>query len=452
MPKAWKDANVAPVFKIGDKSNASNYRPISLTCILCKTLEHIIASSIVKHLKELGIFYELQHGFREKRSCETQLVMLVDELYRAVHTKKQVDLVLLDFSKAFDKVSHPKLLLKLSNYGIRGKTLKWIKSFLDNRMQSVVINGSRSPPIPVSSGVPQGSVLEPLLFLAYINDLPLEVKSRVRLFADDTALYMVIAQASDAKTLQGDLRTLESWEASWDMQFNPSKCQVIHITRSRKPIQTTYQLHNTILEATTSAKYLGVDISDDLTWETHINRITKTANQTLGFLKRNIKIHSEELKATAYKALVRPKLEYCCTVWSPYQQTLIQQIEAVQRRAARWVKRNYRQTASVSDMLQELGWRTLEQRRIDNRLSLCYKIVNNLVAIPSEEYFTHTHRNSRSTHQMALRPISTSTDYYKFSYFPRTITHWNALPPAIPSLPTIEQFNSAVCKVEHTSP
>ena len=213
-----------------------------------------------------------------------------------------------------------------------------------------------------------------------------------------------------------------------------------------------YRLHNTILEATTSAKYLGVDISDDLTWETHINRITKTANQTLGFLKRNIKIHSEELKATAYKALVRPKLEYCCTVWSPYQQTLIQQIEAVQRRAARWVKRNYRQTASVSDMLQELGWRTLEQRRIDNRLSLCYKIVNNLVAIPSEEYFTHTHRNSRSTHQMALRPISTSTDYYKFSYFPRTITHWNALPPAIPSLPTIEQFNSAVCKVEHTSP
>ena len=236
------------------------------------------------------------------------------------------------------------------------------------------------------------------------------------------------------------------------MQFNPSKCQVIHITKSRTPIKNTYTLHNTILEATTAAKYLGVDISRDLSWDTHINRITKSANQTLGFLKRNIKVHSEELKAAAYKTLVRPILEYCSTVWSPYQQTLTHQIEAVQRRAARWVKRNYQQTASVSDMLQQLGWRTLEQRRIDSRLSLCYKIVNNLVAIPFEEYFTRNHRNTRSSHSLALRPISTTTDYYKFSYFPRTITHWNALSPDIPSLPTLEKFNAAVSRFEHIPP
>ena len=452
LPKIWKNANVAPVFKKGDKSNPANYRPISLTCILCKTLEHIIASSIVKHFGKLGLFYELQHGFREKRSCETQLVMLMDELYRAAHSKKQVDLILLDFSKAFDKVSHEKLILKLSNYGVRGETLKWVKSFLDNRTQSVVVNGSKSSPIAVPSGVPQGSVLGPLLFLAYINDLPNKVKSRVRLFADDTAIYLAIATDTDAKTLQGDLSTLESWEADWDMQFNPSKCQVIHVTKSRKPINTTYFLHNTKLEATTSAKYLGVVISDDLSWNTHIDAITKKANQTLGFLRRNIKIHSEALKSTVYKTLVRPQLEYCSSVWSPHHNTQIQQIEAVQRRAARWVKHNYKPTASVSNMLHELGWRTLIQRRIDNRLSLCYKIVNNQVAIPFHEYFAFTHRSSRSTHPLALRPISTTTDYYKFSYFPRTITHWNALSPDIPSLPTIGQFNSAVCRVEHKSP
>ena len=154
LPSIWKTANVAPAYKKGDKSNAANYRPISLTCILCKTLEHIIASSITKHFTNLGIFYEFQHGFREKRSCETQLTMLVDELYKSVSAKKQVDLVLLDFSKAFDKVSHEKLLLKLSQFGIRGTTLKWIRSFLNNRTQCVVVNGSQSSNISVTSGVP----------------------------------------------------------------------------------------------------------------------------------------------------------------------------------------------------------------------------------------------------------------------------------------------------------
>jgi len=169
--------------------------------------------------------------------------MLIDELYKSVSSKKQVDLVLLDYSKAFDKVSHEKLLLKLSQFGIRGTTLTWIRSFLNNRTQCVVVNGSQSSNISVTSGVPQGSVLGPLLFLAYINDLPTHVQSRVRLFADDTAIYLAITQAQQSHTLQTDLSTLEHWEKQWDMEFNPSKCQVIHITRFKKHIDTTYYLH-----------------------------------------------------------------------------------------------------------------------------------------------------------------------------------------------------------------
>ena len=211
LPDIWKEANVSPIFKKGDKADPSNYRPISLTCVLCKVQEHIVASSLSKHFTELNILYELQHGFRERRSCETQLIMLIDKLSKTMQMGKQTDLNLLDFSKAFDKVAHEKLIQKLHHYGIRGDTLKWIKAFLDNRKQAEVINGVNSNCIPVSSGVPQGSVLSPILFLVYINDLPEQVKSRVRLFADDTAMYLALSSHIEGQVLQNDLPSLEKW-------------------------------------------------------------------------------------------------------------------------------------------------------------------------------------------------------------------------------------------------
>ena len=198
-----------------------------------------IASSLSKHFTNSNILYDLQHSFREKRSCEIPLIMLIDELAKNMQTGFQTDLTLLDFSKAFDKVAHEKLLLKLHYYGIRGDVLK---NFLDNRKQAVIINGISSDSISVSSGFPQGSVLGPILFLAYINDLPKQVKSKVRLFADDTAMYLAISSLPEASNLQDDLIQLEKWEKSWDMDFNPTKCQVLHITRSKTPIPSK---HNT---------------------------------------------------------------------------------------------------------------------------------------------------------------------------------------------------------------
>ena len=451
LPQDWVTANVSPLFKKGDRTKPANYRPISLTCILCKTLEHIVTSNLVKHFTSNNILYDLQHGFREKRSCETQLVMLVDELARNIQKGKQTDLVLLDFSKAFDKVSHEKLIFKLHQYGIKGKNLEWIRAFLNNRSQQVVVDGIQSSSIPVTSGVPQGSVLGPILFLAYINDLPEHVTSQVRLFADDTVIYITLHKQADSIALQKDLQQLERWESLWDMEFNPGKCQVIHVSTSRSPINTQYVLHGQVLETVSSARYLGVDISNDLSWKTHINRITSNANKSLGFLKRNIKANHPQLKAMAYKAVVRPQLEYASCVWDPYTAIAIKQIEMVQRRAARWVVRDYSFTSSVTSIIEDLGWRTLEQRRSDARLSLMFKIVHQLVAISTDQLVPPS-RPTRHSHSSSFRQLQATKNVYKYSFFPLTIVQWNRLPDSVVSLPQLDPFKVAVSGIHHLKP
>ena len=449
VPTDWTKANVSPLYKKGDTSDPANYRPISLTCILCKLLEHVIASSLSTHFTKHNILYELQHGFRERRSCETQLIGLVDDISRSLSTGKQTDLILLDFSKAFDKVNHLKLLQKLQEHGASKQIVSWIQSFLIGRTQSVVVNGKMSDHVPVTSGVPQGSVLGPLLFLLYINDLPDSVTSQVRLFADDTAVYLTIASPTDCQKLQSDLLALESWEKHWDMEFNPSKCQVLHITRSKKPIQHVYTLHGQNLTPVNDAKYLGVDISYDLTWNTHINRITTNSNRTLGFLKRNIRIKHEKVRSLAYKTLVRPQLEYASSVWSPHTQVNTHKLEMVQRRAIRWVKHDYSRYTSVTDLQNTLGWSTLEKRRLDSKLIMFYKVYHNLVALPLPFYLEVPTRLTRNIHPLGLRQPHVNADFHKFSFFPHTTVLWNRLPVHIATLPDLDLFKQAVAKLPY---
>ena len=201
-------------------------------------------------------------------------------------------------------------------------------------------------------------------------------------------MYLAISSTTEGQVLQTDLACLEQWEKIWDMQFNPSKCQVIHITRKVKPLNTKYILHNVELDSASAAKYLGVTIADDLSWSPHIDNTTKKANQTLGFLKRNKRVHKKDLKSVAYKTLVRPQLEYASTVWypPPHHDKDMNKVEAVQRRAARWAIRDYKYTSSVTAMLKDLNWRPLDQRRIDSRLLMMYKVTYDIVAIPAPEY------------------------------------------------------------------
>ena len=236
---------------------------------------------------------------------------------------KQTDIVIMDFAKAFDKVNHSLLLHELHHYGVRRQVNRWIAGFLQDQKQAVVVDGAKSDSVAVKSGVPQGSVLGPSLFVVYINDLPGTVSSPVRLLADDTAIYRPVTTGQDQTHIQKDLQQLETWEKNWDMSFHPGKCTtlpVISPMRTKKLLRPSYQLHNHTLTNVASAKYLGVMIAQDLDWDLHVHNITTKANRMPGFLRRNLKVNNIRLKETAYKAMVQPILEYACTVWDPYKE------------------------------------------------------------------------------------------------------------------------------------
>ena len=444
VPSQWRDANVTPVFKKGDKSLASNYRPISLTSVCSKLCEHIIAKSIMTHLELNNILSDFQHGFRAKRSCETQLITFWDEIVKNSNSGGQTDVIIMDFSKAFDVVPHNLLFLKLRYLGISDCALDWTKDFLANRRQRVVVDGEFSTHASVSSGVPQGSVLGPILFLCYINDLPSSVSSNVRLFADDSIMYKKIKSQTDCQSLQCDLTKLESWEKTWGMCFHQDKCNIIRMTRKKQPILHNYTLKGHPLATVNQAKYLGVTLSGNLTWNNHINSIANKGNRTLGFVRRNIRTSSLKAKSLAYTSLVRPQLEYCSTVWDPHQLTLKCQLEATQRRAARYACHNFHQTASVTEMITKLKWQTLENRRKFQKLTMFYKIINSIVAINILNHASKSTRPTRSNQTNNFIPISTRTSYHKASFFPSTIPMWNSLAESVKTSTSVAQFRTGL--------
>ena len=285
VPSRWKYANVCGVFKGGQKSNPCNYRPISLTCIASKVLEHIVHSHVMKHVDSHRILTDVQHGFRAKRSTVTQLIITIHDLVKTIQDNKSVHAAILDFSKAFDKVPHQRLLRKLEYYGIRENLLKWLESFLIGRTQLVICHGSQSKSVMVTSGVPQGTVLGPLLFLLYVNDLPANLQSSVRLFADDALLYGIISNEVDCNRLQADLFELERWQDRWQMKFNPSKCKIICISTKKSPPLKKYVFCGSELDQIDSVSYLGVTLTNNLKWSQHVSSVSGKASKVLGLIK-----------------------------------------------------------------------------------------------------------------------------------------------------------------------
>jgi hypothetical protein len=242
VPKEWKNAQISAIFKKGNKSQAKNYRPVSLTSVVCKIMEKLIRSHIIQHMKANKLFSNKQYSLIAGRSTALQLLEVIDTWSEALDEGLDIDCIYTDFQNAFDKVPHKRLIKKIENYGITNPILSWIQDFLTRRYQQVSINRETSNRKEVTSGIPQGSVLGPILFVIYINDLPEAVESEAYLFADDTKIFRVINSLEDQQILQNELVKLEKWSDTWLLKFHPEKCKHMNIHRTPKEDEGKYNL------------------------------------------------------------------------------------------------------------------------------------------------------------------------------------------------------------------
>ena len=300
------------------------------------------------------------------------------------------------------------------------------------------VEGVHSKATEVTSGMSQGTVLGPFLFLVYINDMPEKISSTTWLFADDSLVYRIIRSKEDQAILQGNLDKLQKWERDWRMQFNPDKCEVVRITNKRNPLVHKYHIYGTQLQTVKDAKYLGVTISSDLSWNKHVDNAVKKATTSLNFLKRNLNACPTVVKDKCYKSLVRPIMEYASCVRDPHTQRNINKLEMVQRRAALFVKGDFDRTSSVTSMLADLRWNTVQERTMQSKSIMLYRIVHNLVAIPATPSLIPA-RASRGHNMRFCRPQSTMNAHL-YSFFPSTIYICNQLPEYAVSAPSLEAF------------
>ena len=343
---------------------------------------------------------------------------------------------------------------KLRLYGVQGEVAAWILAFLSGRTQRVVVDGSMSDSADVISGVPQGTVLGPLLFLLFIYDLPQVVDpgTQVRLFADDCLIYRTIKNIQDQIQLQKDFDALQLWGDLWGMKFNASKCVILSATSMENPLTKFYELNNTVLEHVDSATYLGILIHKSLSFSEHVNNTAKKCRSRLGFLRRNLKKCPQGLKQTAYLSLVRSTTEYGATIWDPHLEKDKDLLEKIQSRAVRWVcgvrwqcgVAPKDQEVSITKLRRGLEWPKLEVRRQQQRLTLMYKVANEHVGV-TPEMLGLTKRSdgrTRKSHQHSFHELKARTDWKKFSFTNRTVPLWNKLPASAAEADSPSSFKS----------
>jgi hypothetical protein len=439
IPDDWKTAAICPILKLGTSNNIMNYRPISLLPIAVKVMEKCVHNYIYPTIQTT--LNNNQHGFRNSKSTITQLISFYDQVHLNLDNNIQTDIIYLDLAKAFDSVPHKLLIAKLQYYGFNGKLLFWLTEYLHNRKQCVMINGTTSDVIDVLSGVPQGSILGPLLFIIYIDDMitSISANSNIYLYADDSKVCRSINHVNDCVTLQRDLNLLYSWSLTWGLNFNINKCQVMTVTRSRNPTLYEYVLNDIKLLRTSSCKDLGLIISDKLHWDLHISESIKKANKRLGLIKRILGFNvNTEVKLMAYITLVRPLLEYGSIIWSQATRNNVIRLEAFQRRATKYICNNY--SIGYSQRLYMCRILPLSYRRELMDITFYYNCKNHIVdldidtIVPVE--FVSNNNNAPYVTRSVVNDFDLprrypKTELYKNFFSCRIVSLWNTIPAAL---------------------
>ena len=444
IPDDWRKASVTPIFKKGSRSSANNYRPVSLTSVLCKTMETMVRSKVMDHLQSNRLICQQQHGFTPGRSCVTQLLDTLDCWTEILDQGGSVDAVYMDFRKAFDSVPHRRLMQKVEAHGIRGSVYDWIRDFLTDRTQQVIVNGAASDEASVTSGIPQGSVLGPLLFVIYINDLPQHVQNEVRIFADDTKLFTESDQAEARATLQEDLDNLYNWSTDWLLKFHPEKCCTMRLGRCTE--EHTYTMKGTdadgqenrhALAMSEAEKDLGVVIDRKLTFKNHVAQATAKANRTLGVIRRSFDHLTDHTFVQLYKTLVRPMLEYGHSVWQPSHKTLQQDVEDVQRRATKLIGKL--KDKPYPERLATLKLPSLEHRRRRGDMIDLYKYMTGLYDTTRPVFEPHGGRETRGNSKK-LAKRCTRLEVRSSFFSERVVSTWNGLPDSVVTAPSLNSF------------
>ena len=319
IPDEWRDAHVTPIHKKGSKADPGNYRGVSLTSVIGKLMERMVKEEIDKYVEGNELMSNTQHGFRRGRSPQTNLIEFMNGTTKWHDEGKCFDVIYLDFSKAFDVVCHKRLMVKLRAIGISGKVIKWLKDWMSNRRQRVMVEGEFSDWVSVISSVLQGSVLGGILFTIFIDDIDEAIiNALIRKFADDTKLAMVIANMQDARQMQKNLDELCQWAAKWKMGFNTKKCKVMHF--GKRNIRYDYTMGGVAIESVEEEKDLGVWIEEDLRSTKQCKMAAQSANWALGQLMRAFHYRKSSCLVPLYKTFVRPKLEHAVAAWSPWNE------------------------------------------------------------------------------------------------------------------------------------
>ena len=440
LPLDWKTSNVIPIYKKGQRSEPLNYRPISLTSVIIRVLERLIKPKLIEHLDNYNIISPHQHGFRKNRSCLTQLLEYFEDITGWLDEEEPVDSIYLDCRKAFDTVPHNRLIEKLKSVGIGGPLLDWIRDYLLGRRQRVTLDKTCSPWTQVLSGVPQGSVLGPVFFLIFINDLLDGLNCTGKLFADDAKIYSKVSKQEDAHGLQLDLDRLVNWSNTWLLDFNQNKCKVLHFGNKNQKNQ--YRINDTFLEESICERDLGVFVSNKMKPEQHINHVISKANSMLGMIKNTFKNMDEDIFLALYKALVRPLLDYCAQVWSPYFLKDIEAIEKVQRRATKLVPGLVDLT--YLDRLEKLKLTNLHERRIRGDMIEVFKILNGFENINKDKFFQplpYDHLHTRG-HAFKLFKPQVKYDLRKYFFSVRIVHNWNSLPDYVVNSNSVNNFKN----------